>query len=86
VGRRTRGQTSGIYDLSGTPSQRGVGVPGPDLLTPGFASLATEAFTPGLTIEQRRDPDISPLYARLDGLPPALFSVGTDDRLLDDTC
>jgi acetyl esterase/lipase len=75
----------GIYDLSGTPSQRGVGVAGPDLLTPEFVALATEAFTPGLTIEQRRDPEISPLYAELQGLPPALFSVGTNDHLLDDT-
>jgi acetyl esterase/lipase len=75
----------GVYDLSGTPSQRGVGVSGPDLLTPEFVALATEAFTPGLTIEQRRDPDMSPLYAELHGLPPALFSVGTNDHLLDDT-
>ena len=33
----------------------------------------------------RRDPQISPLYADLKGLPPALFSVGTRDLLLDDT-
>ena len=30
-------------------------------------------------------PDISPLYANLKGLCPALFSVGTKDALLDDT-
>jgi acetyl esterase/lipase len=30
-------------------------------------------------------PDISPLYADLKGLCPALFSVGTKDALLDDT-
>jgi acetyl esterase/lipase len=33
----------------------------------------------------RRAPDVSPLYADLTGLPPALFSVGTRDLLLDDT-
>jgi acetyl esterase len=32
-----------------------------------------------------REPDISPLYADLDGLPPAHFSVGTMDPLLDDS-
>jgi acetyl esterase/lipase len=30
-------------------------------------------------------PDISPLYADLKGLCPALFSVGTKDGLLDDS-
>jgi acetyl esterase len=41
------------------------------------------AFLP--TITERRVPDISPLYAELKGLCPALFTVGTKDALLDDT-
>src|SRR6185503_269450 len=48
----------GIYDLSGTPSQRGVGVPGPDLVSPEFIRFSTESFTPGWSTEQRRDPSV----------------------------
>jgi acetyl esterase len=74
----------GIYDLSGTPSQRGV-PERPDLLTAEQIEYFAELFTPGRSVEARRDPDISPLYAGLRGLPPALFTVGTDDHLVDDT-
>jgi acetyl esterase/lipase len=35
--------------------------------------------------EARRDPEISPLYADLHDMPPALFQVGTADPLLDDS-
>jgi acetyl esterase/lipase len=74
----------GAYDLSRTPSQRGVGVvAGTDILD--GTGFPLDLFLPGRTGEQRRDPDISPLYADLSGLPPAIFSVGTNDHLLDDT-
>lgn len=39
---------------------------------------------PDMTEDERRDPAISPLYADLSGLPPALFVVGTKDMLLED--
>jgi acetyl esterase/lipase len=74
----------GAYDLSRTPSQRGVGiVSGTDILD--SSSFPLDLYLPGMTGEQRRDPDVSPLFADLRGMPPALFSVGTNDHLLDDT-
>jgi acetyl esterase/lipase len=74
----------GIYDLGGTPSQRGM-TGRPDLLTAEQIEYFAELFTIGRSVEERRDPDISPLYADLHGLPPALFTVGADDHLVDDT-
>ena len=44
-----------------------------------------DGFVPGRSERERRDPDVSPLYADLQGLPPALFSCGTFDPLLDDS-
>ena len=74
----------GAYDLSRTPSQRSVGIaPGADILD--GTGFPLELFLPGMSEAERRDPDISPLYADLSGLPPALFCVGTNDHLLDDT-
>jgi acetyl esterase len=74
----------GAYDLSRTPSQRGVGVPpGSDILD--GTGFPLDLFLPGMAEEQRRDSDVSPLYADLRGMPPALFTVGSNDHLLDDT-
>ena len=55
------------------------------MLTPNSLRFMVEAFTPGMSAEKRRDPDISPLYADLAGLPPCLISVGTLDHLCDDS-
>jgi acetyl esterase/lipase len=74
----------GWYDLGGTPSQLG-SPERPDVLTVELLRYFAELFTPGRSVEERRDPDISPLYADLHGLPPALFTVGADDHLVDDT-
>jgi acetyl esterase len=74
----------GIYDLGRTPSQRGV-AERPDILTCEQIEYVAELFTPGMSAEDRRDPDLSPLYADLHDLPPALFTVGADDHLVDDT-
>ena len=42
-------------------------------------------YLPGRSIEQARDPAVSPLWAPLHDLPPALLTVGTADWLLDDS-
>ncbi|HVY15571.1 MAG TPA: alpha/beta hydrolase [Rhodopila sp.] len=72
----------GAYDLSMTPSQRAFGNRRLVLRTIDMQQFYN-AFLP--TITERRVPDISPLYADLAGLCPALFSVGTQDALVDDT-
>ena len=74
----------GPYDLSMTPSQRSFGprrlLSNTDTLRGGY-----ELFTPGMREEQRRNPEVSPLFADLTGLPPARIVVGTEDPLLDDS-
>jgi len=47
------------------------------------------AFVPNMTMEQKKDPAVSPYYENLEQfrgrLPSALFTCGTDDALLDDS-
>jgi acetyl esterase/lipase len=74
----------GAYDLNGTPSTVLWGDRNLVLSVP-IIQWFVGNFVPGLSFEQRRDPDISPLYARLHEMPPALFTVGAMDPLLDDT-
>ncbi len=72
----------GAFDLALTPSQRQFGNTRLVLRTIDMTQFYN-AFLP--TVIDRRVPDISPLYAELQGLCPALFTVGTRDALLDDT-
>ena len=72
----------GAFDLSMTPSQKAFGNQRLVLRTLDMEKFY-EAFIPAMV--HRRDPDVSPLYARLEKLCPALFSVGTRDALMDDT-
>jgi acetyl esterase len=74
----------GAFDLSLTPSQRLWGERKLILSTPIIEWFGHQ-FLPGHDREARRDPDISPLFAPLHHLPPAIFTVGTQDALLDDT-
>ncbi len=72
----------GAFDMTMTPSQRAFGSRRLVLRTGDIVQFYN-AFLPA--VPDRRDPDISPLYASLHDLPPALFSVGTADALLDDS-
>ncbi len=75
----------GNYDASMTPSQRLASDEDQVVRLVGRTSLQkyVEMYLPAGT--DPRDLDVSPLYAKLDGLPPALFTVGTLDPLLDDS-
>lgn len=74
----------GGFDLSMTPSQRLWGERNLVLSTP-IIRWFIEQFLDDEDPERRRDPDISPLFAELSAMPPAIFTVGTQDPLLDDT-
>lgn len=71
----------GAYDLALTPSVRNWG-PRNMLLSTPIIRKYVEWFGAG---DKVGDPDVSPLHGNLAGLPPALFSVGTLDPLLDDS-
>ncbi len=64
--------TFGAYDLSGR--------------SPGGRAIADEFFIQAYAghVVDRTNPDISPLFGILHGLPPALLVVGTSDILLED--
>ncbi|HZE05730.1 MAG TPA: alpha/beta hydrolase, partial [Solirubrobacteraceae bacterium] len=74
----------GCFDLSMTPSQRLWGERNLVLSGPIMAWFSDQ-FLPAHEREARRDPDISPLFADLSGMPPAIFTIGTQDPLIDDT-
>ncbi|MEE9313820.1 MAG: alpha/beta hydrolase fold domain-containing protein [Rhizobiaceae bacterium] len=74
--------SAGVYDLGKTASVKNWGNEKLILSTRDMHMFTTNFLQRG---EDNRDPDISPLYASLEGMPKALFSVGTSDLLLDDT-
>jgi acetyl esterase len=74
----------GVFDLGMTPSARAFGDEQLVLRTIDIHKFG-DAFLPGLSDEQKRSPELSPLYADLRGLCPALFTIGTKDALLDDS-
>lgn len=74
----------GCYDMAGTPSAHAA--PRDTLLlhAPSMGKLRN-IVCGCISDDARRHPTLSPLYADLTGLPPALFIVGTADPLIDDT-
>ena len=73
--------TYGVYDLSMTPSARNWGER-KLILTTNLIRWFNENYVPSGNYTES---DISPLYAELHGMPPALFTVGTLDPLIDDS-
>jgi acetyl esterase/lipase len=74
----------GCYDLSGTPSSRARRMTS-WVLRPELFEAVHEHVMHRKDPESLRDPALSPLYADLSGLVPALFTVGALDPLLDDS-
>lgn len=72
----------GIFDLRGTPSLRSWGDRNLILDTAAMRWFISNYLSEGGSPD---DPDVSPLLADLVDMPPALFTVGTEDPLLDDT-
>jgi acetyl esterase len=75
----------GTYDLGRTPSQAAATEETLVLPSTWLDQFHTNAF-PQLTEREARSARFSPLYAPdLSGMPPALFTVGDLDPLLDDS-
>ncbi|TWB46961.1 acetyl esterase/lipase [Nitrospirillum viridazoti] len=70
----------GVYDSTMTPSQT---LARKGLLKAQDIVRIVDAYAPD--VSRRREPDLSPLYASLHDMPPALFTVGTLDAMLDDS-
>lgn len=74
----------GCFDLGMSASQRAWGTRHVILSTPAIR-WHIDQLLPGLDEDARRHPSISPLFADLSAMPPALFTVGTEDPMLDDS-
>lgn len=79
----------GAYDLSWNPSAINLKKPVPLVLDLEIMTKFRDVCCPGMTSDQCKNPNISPLYADLEHLrgklPPAWFGCGTEDCLLDDS-
>ena len=76
----------GVFDWGRSPSQRGFRPnDGPDWLSPEAMAEFADFYLPDLDDDERRDGSVSPAFADLRAMPPALFTVGTLDHMFDDT-
>jgi acetyl esterase/lipase len=75
----------GCFDLSFLPSARMLDEYNPLVLSYEDAEQFTRAYLPTHSVDGRRHPKVSPLYADMRGLGSAIFIVGTVDGLLDDS-
>lgn len=75
----------GVFDLGMTPSARQFGDAERLILRTLDIQKFGDAFLPGMSEQQKQSPELSPLYADVRGLCPALFAIGTRDALVDDT-
>lgn len=73
---------AGCYDLALTPSAANWGTEKLILTTRDIRMFVQNFLSAGGDVQAA---DVSPLRGDLAGLPPALFSVGTRDALLDDS-
>lgn len=73
---------AGCYDMASTPSARRFGLNRLVLTTRDIDNFGASFLQNN---EDRGDPDVSPIHADLSQMPPAFFTVGTKDALLDDT-
>ncbi|TCK30562.1 acetyl esterase/lipase [Ancylobacter aquaticus] len=79
---RAANLNAGAYDLALTPSARRWGDEPLVLNTRDINVFVGHYLRGGSDVAS---PDVSPLQADLTDLPPALFTIGTRDALLDDT-
>lgn len=74
----------GCFDLTRTPSCRMA----PDntlIIDKKYLDETFQLVFPGWSSARLQNPQYSPLYADLKNLPPALFTIGTADPLIDDS-
>lgn len=77
----------GCYDLTELPSTKHFNKS--LILDQEIIHHFVSAFLPGMSLQQKQHPTVSPFYENLEvfrgRLPSALFTIGTEDPLLDDS-